>query len=701
MFSTRRSFSTAATVVAAFFVLTATAGPRILTRVERADDIRKELGITDELLRASSVKSVKIAVLDAGFAGVENELKDRAAPRYLPKTTELVESYPGKPGLPGLDPADAHGLHLAQIIWAMTGYAEDGPQFRLYNANGPDNFVAAVRHLIEWKADIVVCSRNWETFGNFDGKGFINKAVEEATDEGILWFQAAGNYHDKVFNGSARLHTHRSDNNATEWVTLPYETSYVRFKNYADDNQVTITLSWNAFHPGEEARGTTKDLDLYVFQNAEKRGESPKLIASSKLKQVEKAPQGDEETLFPRERVTKRLRASGDRDYLIAVRKVGGTFDPAKDKLRITVTGEKQPFVDAKTEKRIDPIDFVDATDDGEIMVPADNRYVLTVGDLSPQSARGPTTDGRGKPEILFPRSNVNFTDRNAYYGTSYAAAYMAAVAAVLKGREPLLSRAHLLQMRTSDPKKLLKASGWDVDAPYKVLWDDEHVRSKFGTFVTWDRLAVRGNVDGYPSLGLLDAFKDVPLLRNLSATVKTDPDKYDVYVHPEVTPTVKTVQDPPTTARMPDQKQLVTPAYYVQRQKRIGTTQGGLVAYGNLIGVVPSYDIYMNYAELVPAEYRTIPGREYQVPGAYRQVPGDPIVNFRVYSRSKEVTSPKLPFEYDEKRYPRASFIRLERALVPGTEGRGVVVDGSDKEPKLWSTPSASTLRAVVGGRR
>lgn len=698
----QRSIALAVTFVAAFSLGPgpAAAAPRLLTSVERAADIRKELGLTDELLRLSAVKNVKVAVLDAGFAGVENEIRNKTAPRYLPPSAELVETYPGKKGLPGLDPSDPHGLHLAQIVYAMTGYGE-GPLFRLYNANGPENFIEAVKSLVEWKADIVVCSRNWETFGNFDGKGFIDKAVEQATDEGILWFQAAGNYHNKVANAPIKTHTEKLYNGGeTQFVDLPYATSYVRFKNHVDDNNVTITLSWNSFYPGEEARGTNKDLNLYVYRAPEKSGDPADLVASSKLKQVESAPKGKDETLFPRERITKRLRASGDRDYLIAVEKAAGTFDPAKDKLRITVTGDKQPYVDEKTEKRIDPIELVDATDDGEIMVPADNRYVITVGDLSPQSAKGPTADGRGKPEILFPRSNVNFTDRNAYYGTSYAAAYMGAVAAVLKGKEPLLSRAHVLKFRTNDPKKLLKASGWDTDSPFKVLWDNAHVRSKFGTFVDWDRLAVRGNVDGYPSIGFLDAWKDVRLFANLPDDVKTNPQKYDVFIVPDVTPTVKTVQDPPTTRRGPDQQQLVTPAHYVNRSKYIGSTQGGVVTNGYVYGVVPSYNIYLNYQELVPAQYKTVPGQTYQVPGAYRQVPGDPIVNFMIHHRLKD-SATKLPFETDEKNKPRASFLRLERAVVPTTEGRGSVVDGSNRQPKLWQTPSWTSLREVVGGAR
>jgi hypothetical protein len=677
-------------VSAALFSVPATAAPdRVLTRVERAADIRNELGLNDALLRSSRLGAVKIAILDAGFAGVENEIRTGKGPRFLPKTTELIENY-GNANLPGLDPTDSHGLHLAQIVWAMTGYSEDGPQFRLYNANGPENFVEAVRHLVRWQADIVLCSRNWETFGNFDGKGFVNKAVEEATDEGILWFQAAGNYHQKVFNGPVRLRKHTLPGEGeSDWVALPHANTYVRFKNLVDENNVTITLSWNDFHPGPEPRGTTKDLDLYLYRQKESNGPL-EVVASSRLRQVASDP-NDGETLFPRERIVKKLRASGDQDYWIGIRRVGGDFDGEKDRIRITVTGDKQPFVDKKTQKRLDPIDFLDATNDGEIMVPADNRSVITVGDFSPQSAKGPTVDGRGKPEILFPRSNVNFTDRNAYYGTSYAAAYMAAIAVVLKGREPLLSRAHLLRFRTADPQAVLQANGWNPEAPWRSLWENEHVVSKFGSLLRWNRVAVRTNLDGHPTLGFLDRFSEHHFFSNLPENVRKQPKDYNIFVSADLTPTVRTVQDPPKTARLPDRRVMVEEGKYVSRSDILG-----YLTYGN----VPLYAVYQNRLDYVPPRYETVPGKTYQVPGEYRQVPGDPIVTLRLHHRSRAGGGTPLPFESDERRHPRTNFLRVEEVELATTEGRGKVVDGSEKSPKLWRTPGLLELRTVVEGR-
>jgi hypothetical protein len=64
-------------------------------------------------------------------------------------------------------------------------------------------------------------------------------------------------------------------------------------------------------------------------------------------------------------------------------------------------------------------------------MVPADNPNVLTVGDMSPNSAKGPTVDGRIKPEILVEKSEVRFTNGLITSGTSNAAAMIAGASLV------------------------------------------------------------------------------------------------------------------------------------------------------------------------------------------------------------------------------------------------------------------------------
>ena len=175
--------------------------------------MRKRLGIVPEYAKVRGVESLKIAVLDYGFAGIDS------GRRYLPEGTALVEHYDPdfirrfKLGDPDyrkpLDAANAHGRLMAQIVWAVTGSDPKGPQFYLLNANGPTMLRRAVRYAIEKKVDVILFSGVFEGAGNGDGRGPINRIVGDALAAGIIWINAAGNYGHCVYNGPVRIDPRR------------------------------------------------------------------------------------------------------------------------------------------------------------------------------------------------------------------------------------------------------------------------------------------------------------------------------------------------------------------------------------------------------------------------------------------------------------------------------------------------------------
>ncbi len=84
------------------------------------------------------------------------------------------------------------------------------------------------------------------------------------------------------------------------------------------------------------------------------------------------------------------------------------------------------------------------------ITLPATNEELVTVGAmnsfhgvLEPFSSRGPTIDGRRKPDLVAP-DNVTTTALNPFFGTSAAAPHTAGVAALLKDADPSLSPAQV-----------------------------------------------------------------------------------------------------------------------------------------------------------------------------------------------------------------------------------------------------------------
>ena len=420
-------------------------------RVANAQEVRTRLGLTPDYQGVAGVEAVKVAVLDFGFDGV--------APgrSYLPESAVVVEHYDpefvrrfglGDPEYrKGFDPGNRHGRVMAQLMWTVTGSHPGGPQFYLLNANGPTMLRRAVRFAIERKVDVILFSGSFEGGGDGDGGGPIDRIVSDATDAGILWINAAGNYGGRVYNGPVRVLR-----DGFLRLRDGGDVASLRFRNHIDENTVTVTLTWNDYRTEEDA-GTDKDLDLYVEDWSGRR------VGAGEKAQVSglRAP-GPDESRNPRERVVLADLAAGpdlaadpDYTYRIRVRARKGRFG-AGDRIRVLLSASRDVYVPPGGDAPRPAVEFLDATREGELYPPADHPMVLTVGDSGPESSLGPTADGRAKPDAILDRSRADFTDGQVSFGSSNAAAYVAGVVVVLKAIEPGLRPAHLLRIARQGP---------------------------------------------------------------------------------------------------------------------------------------------------------------------------------------------------------------------------------------------------------
>lgn len=499
----------------------APAPPVSASRLTNADELRRALGL--DAYPTANLTGVKIAVLDYGFDGIDGKRP------YLPRDTVVVETYDrdfverNKLGDPAFTkpfaPGNQHGRAMAQIVWGLTGFHPQGPRFYLLNANGPTLFRRAVRYAIEQKVDVILFSGNFEGGGNNDGRGFINACVDQALAAGILWVNSAGNYGGRVYNGPVQ----HGLGGYVRLGSAPGSTA-LRFKNLLDENTVTVTLTWNDYKDEEDA-GTTKDLDLYVEDDA------GRVLASSELRQTaEHNPAGPGETRNPRERVVlPDLAASADRAYRIRVRMRSNNFD-VTDRLRILVTASRDaPFRDPATGRLTRPIQFLDASESGEIYPPADHPGVITVGDSTYFSGQGPTLDGRVKPDVVLARSTALFSNGEETSGSSNAAALFAGLACVLKANFPDLRASQMLALARL------------VDRPSEVTSTSSYrpapvVNSRFGS-VTTD--VPRGATGIQPAPGVV--------LRPVTSTSGSAPDPARYIVLPPQVPGMPspTVLDP------------------------------------------------------------------------------------------------------------------------------------------------------------
>ncbi|MEZ4752374.1 MAG: hypothetical protein R3B54_17600 [Bdellovibrionota bacterium] len=325
---------------------------------------------------------------------------------------------------------------MAQTIWSLSGLDTEGPEFRLYNANGLVAFREAVNALAEWKADIVVCTENFSAFGNFDGTGIINRLVDLAAIGEMIWIQSAGEFATKVINLPIKVKEGKLDQPDPQ------------IKAYADDTEVTITLSWNAYSPGfRRFYGTDKDLDMILYDNKGRE------VASSKTRQVE-GDTNEGESNFAVEQMTAKLFKDLS-PYYVRIKIENGDFDSRADELRLTVDTDRRPFFDGVKEQSA--VELVDGTRKKSIPVPADNKWATTAGSTHPFSSEGPTADGRKKPDIVLDGAEARFTDKVAISGPNIAAAQLGALAVLYKSNFPSFDRKHwLLALQ----KSTLKPSG-------------------------------------------------------------------------------------------------------------------------------------------------------------------------------------------------------------------------------------------------
>lgn len=490
------------------------------------EKVRKLYDLTPNYDAPKMLSDVKVAILDEGFWGITPETMEK----FLPKNTKIFDLKDSKiPGVNAMNDKSIHGLHMAQIVWAMSGLSKDGPQIGLFNVNGPDNQMAAIQALLEWGAHIVVQSANFEMFGNMNGTGWLNEHVEHARSKGVIWLSTAGNYKGLVHNGTVRLDSRK------EWVKFAGGAQYLRFRNKEANQNLKIVLNWNSYSIGNELfkrpRGTDKDLDLYVGIDGDlDENGVQKWQAISNDTQVVALTGKANETLYAREVALYQAKPE-DRDYIIAVKRKYGSFND-DDKFRVVVyptTLSKRTFEDPKTGDKRVQFTFDSATKGFEIMTPADGAG-LTVGSGLGSSSMGPTLDLRGKPDILTLNNDVLFSNMAAFDGESASNAIIGGIAAVLKGAQWDLKQEHLLKFRADYPEKVFENQGWRADnvtyfVNHRAISDYllEHLGNA--------SIRVQGTNPNQKQIGLLSNRRDVIAFRQLLENQGYDFKKYRVFL--------------------------------------------------------------------------------------------------------------------------------------------------------------------------
>ena len=343
-------------------------------------------------------QGVKVAIIDGGFKGA-NKLSGDMPARWS------YYDYTGE----GIYAGDSvHGTACAEIIHDVAPEAE----LYLYKTGDMVDFENAKDRCIRNGIDIINYSSGWFGTGIGDGRGIACDIVNDAADNGILWVSSAGN------NAKSHYDGFWSDSDDDGWQNFSDEDEVIAFEAERGD-EISIFLTWNDWPNSRE------NYDLYLdFVNSS--GDLETVAESTDRQNIS----GGE----PVESIEYKVERSGE--YGISVRS-----ENARPR-RMKIWSLNHDFEEYSVAEN-------------SIGSPADARGAMSVGAIyhrnwnagriDDYSSRGPTTDGRIKPELVAP-TGVSTVSHAPYIfdGTSFAAPHVAGAAALIKSANPSYSRTQL-----------------------------------------------------------------------------------------------------------------------------------------------------------------------------------------------------------------------------------------------------------------
>ncbi|MCL0105491.1 S8 family serine peptidase [Dehalococcoidia bacterium] len=361
--------------------------------------------------REYEAEGVKVGVIDIGFSELST-LQGSELPYNINFQCYSGSNYTNI-DISHCETVTDHGTAVSEIIMDIA------PKAELYISNPSTR--GGLKHAVEWMVDQEVDVINFSAGFSWDGPGdgtspYNNSplaTVEYATSNNVLWVSAAGNENGNTWTGEFGLGEEASFHYFDE--AYNYNPVYI-----ARNKSVIIQMRWK-----DSWASPATDLNLYLYDPTL----SWSVDSSSDL-------QTGLEYQDPLETISYQAVYSGD--YNVVVHHVSG---PVPEWVQVQIFSGNDLHINTGGHSIANP-----AESSEEALLAVGASSVVDGNEIETFSSRGPTMDGRIKPDIV--SYDQVFTSSRPYEfpGTSAAAPHVTGMAVLVRGRFPSYSAAEIAE---------------------------------------------------------------------------------------------------------------------------------------------------------------------------------------------------------------------------------------------------------------